>query len=99
MTREQCASLKPGDKVYVTKGCPDSNPYRATIRTAGTGGFLAFIEGGGGIMQEDLHLTADEALAHCQELLVAAIARVEKQIRTAPDRLAKLKARQPVIKE
>jgi hypothetical protein len=45
------------------------------------------------------HLTAAEALAHFEELRAKEIARVEKQIRTLPDRLAKLKARQPVIKE
>lgn len=99
MTREQCMKLKPGDKVYVTKGCPGRNPRRATVRSVGTFGLWAFIESGSGIVPEDLHLTTDVALAYFEELRAAAIARIEKQIRTLPDRLANLKARKPVIKE
>lgn len=100
MTREQCASLKPGDKVYVTKGCPDGNPYRGTVRDAWSG--AASCEGVHGIHiigAGSLHLTASEALAHFENLRTAAIEEVEKQIRTLPDRLNKLRRRKPVIEE
>ena len=98
MTREQCASLKPGDKVYVTKGCPDGNPYRAAVRDAWSG--AASCKGVHGIqviVAGSLHLTADEALAHFEKLRAAAIKDVEKRIRTLPDRLNKLRRRKPVI--
>jgi len=98
MTREQCAGLKPGDKVYVTTGCPDGNPRRIRIQEADRSGyFIAFCAEAA--PHDFAHLTAAEALAHFEELRAKEIARVEKQIRTLPDRLAKLKARQPVIKE
>ncbi len=98
MTREQCAGLKPGDKVYVTKGCPDGNPYRAAVRDAWSG--AASCEGAHGIHiigAGSLHLTADEALAHFEKLRTAAIEKVEKRMRTLPDRLNKLRRRKPVI--
>jgi len=80
-----------------TTGCPDSDPPRATIQKASsTGGYCAVIANGGEPLAEYLHLTPNEALAHFE---AAAIARIEKQIRTLPDRLGKLKARKPVIKE
>lgn len=101
MTREQCAGLKPGDKVCVTKGCPDGNPYVATVINAWWNNALCSHKGQSRLIAIDsLHLTADEALAHFEKLRAAAIARVEKKIRTLrtlPDRLSKLRNRQPVI--
>lgn len=97
MTREQCASLKPGDKVYVTAGCPDSNPRWAQVTNVAWGGSGAFCGLKGAVVPAFLHLSSAEALAHFEELRATAIAKVEKQIRTLPDRLAKLKARKPVI--
>ncbi len=96
MTREQCASLKPGDKVYVTKGCPDSNPRRAQVTSVAWGESAVFC-GRGEILRTHVHLTAAEALAHFEELRAAAIKDVEKRIRTLPDRLNKLRRRKPVI--
>lgn len=98
MTPEQCANLKPGDVVYLTRGCPDSNPRRAKVTSVARGESAVFC-GMGAIVRTHVHLTADEALAHFEELRTAAIEEVENQIRTLPDRLANLKARKPVIKE
>lgn len=97
MTREQCAGLKPGDKVYVTKGCPDGNPFVATVVRKGWPLVLCKTKHTDSYRFADLHLTASEALAHFEKLRAAAIKEVEKQIRTAPDRLNKLRHRQPVI--
>lgn len=99
MTREQCMKLKPGDKVYVTKGCPDSNPRQAQVTSVAWGGSGAFCGLKGAIVPAFLHLTAAEALAHFEKLRAAAIEEVEKQIRTAPNRLNKLRHRKPVIEE
>ena len=80
-----------------TRRCIHRSGWRSLIGS--TGGYCAVIAHGGEPLAEYLHLTPDAALAHFEELRAAAIARIEKQIRTLPDRLGKLKARKPVIKE
>lgn len=102
MTRQECLALKPGDVVYTTKGCPDANPARVTVTRGQCGGIGATYEARNGAATAAgnafLHLTEAAALAHFEELRKAAIERVQKQIKTLPNRLRKLQARKPVIK-
>lgn len=98
MTRQECAALKPGDVVYSTKGCPDANPARLTVKVVMGGGLGVWPADRQGVDVQFLHLTERAALAHFEELRKAAIERVEKQLKTLPDRLRKLQARKPVIK-
>ena len=98
MTREECMALKPGAKVYSTEGCPDGNPYAVIVGVVATGGLGVWpVRERKLVRVERAHLTAAAALAHFQDLRAAAIAKIEKQLKTLPDRLRKLQARKPVI--
>jgi len=67
------------------------------------GGIGVYVESENGgcacVEEKDVHIAASDAVARFEQLRAAAIARVEKQIRTLPDRLGELKARKPVIEE